>query len=142
VFPTFDGNRAPWTYLEHYGIPIQVDSGVSFGLTNPNVGDTDYFVLLFNEDRGVNFNVDNISSYGAVDIGTYELGMTIEGIHDGPGNPLDNIIVTGHGVVDVFILSESDPMGFPRGSFTVVPEPATLVLLSIGFMGMISCRKN
>lgn len=141
VFPTFNGSRSQWAEMEAYGTPIVVESGVSFGLSNPNIGETNYAISLRNFDEGISFYKGNMPMNGDIVIHYYNLSVLIEGTHFGPGNPLDGLILSGAGVVDVW----SD-LGNPNfdyiGSFTVVPEPVTLFLLLIGSVGVVSCQKK
>ena len=113
LYPTFDNNRGPWLNLPD---PIVVQSGVVFGLTNPNEGSIPYDFRL---EGNLNFDPTN----------------QLIGIHSGPGNILYGITVTGQGVVSVF------DGGVGVGEFTVVPEPATMVMVVMGCL-LIKRRKK
>lgn len=47
VFPTFDMNRWPWENFRINHVPIVVESGFSFGLTNPTIGQTPYSFHIY-----------------------------------------------------------------------------------------------
>jgi len=109
LYPVFNNDRGYWLNWLAYSTPIVVDSGVEFGLTHPTIDTIPYDFRL---EGSLIFEPSNVLS----------------GISTGPGNILDNIKVSGYGEVLVF---END---VNIGSFTVVPEPATIILLGLGFI--------
>ena len=138
VFPIFNGSRSEWVEMEAYGTPIIVESGVSFGLTNPNIGETSYSISLRNSDEGISFYKGNMDMEGNIVIHYHNPSVLIEGTHFGPGNPLDGLFLNGVGTVDVW--SDLGNLNYDYiGSFTVVPEPSTILIF---LTGVVLCRKK
>ena len=143
VYPTFDSDTDPWLYRET--IPIIIDEGTILGLTNPNIGTTFYGYLFDVVEGDVEFafhTFENNSDYSYTTF--YHSDFKVAGTHEGPGNPLSDIIIGGSGLVNVYEQDYSVPYYSHEyaGSFTVVPEPITSVLLSVGFLGVFLRRKN
>ena len=115
LYPIFNGDRAPWMHMLYYDEPIIVDSGVVFGLTNPEYG-------LYSYDFRLEGDLD------------FDPINTLVGIHNGPGNIPYGITVTGQGLVSVY------DGGVGVGEFTIVPEPATVLLFGLGLI--IKRRQN
>ena len=142
VFLTFNGDRSPWIELQNNGTPIFIESGSIIGLTNTNVGFTDYHFRLVALDEGTHFYSarypDYVEGYVEFSITNYHPAtMSIYGTHNGPGNPFDNFTIITEGTLLVESFDGSDWQ--PMGSFTIVPEPATIFIFAIGAM---LCREK
>jgi hypothetical protein len=127
-YPIFNGSRSFWS-TTHFS----VDDGTTIGLTNPSIGDTPYDFVFVVEYGDLDFDISSFTSYpisGSVLNVSVEGGnLFVNGIHDGPGNPVENIGMNGDAYISVFEDYEK------IGTFTVgspIPEPMTILLLSFG----------
>jgi hypothetical protein len=144
VFPTFDGDRSPWLELQNNGTPIVIESGSIMGLTNTNVGLTSYKLRLIAVDPDTHFYSVRYPDYveGYVEFHITNMHpaiMEMYGTHTGPGNPFGNFSIITEGTIFVEYLDVDQAAWMYMGSFTVVPEPATIFLFAIGAM---LCRKK
>ena len=137
VSPIFNGDGSLWT--DRISSPIVVQEDSFLGLTNPNIGETPYGFKFDVIEGDVGFTL-NLSC--PIPMSFYYSNFRWEGTHMGPGNIIDNIVISGNGLVNIY------EKQFPSGSydyvgfFTVVPEPATIMLLLMGLGGVRICQKK
>ena len=146
VYPTFDWNRSLWMDYVSDDTPIFVDSHTALGLTNPSVGDTKYSFKFEVSVGEVYFNGGDYRDNINVSYSAYTNLLIINGIHNGPGGPLNDVLMVGDGIVNVY---ERDCVcGSPYeyiGSFTVgepIPEPCSLLLLGSGYVLFSFAKKR
>jgi len=149
AFPIFNWDRGYWLAYESRNVPINVRSETYLGITNPGLGETFYsfkFEIL-GDDLSIDLNPryideENLSCYYYM----YENNLILEGIHIGAGSPIEGLKMSGDGIVNVYERDFLPTYDYTYlGQFTVgnpVPEPTSIMLLSIGSVLFLRRRKG
>lgn len=124
IYPTFDGKRSIW--LNRNYEPIVMDSGFEFGITKPTLEYEKFEFKLYSSNNikyefpvSDNFLVDKNDFY-------------IKGDFVGAGNPVSPVKVYGNGIIDIYSKDFSNDSFVYMGSFQVIPEPCSILLLLTG----------
>ncbi len=155
LIPTFNGSSQKWIdHMENsYNLPV-ANRTDSFGLTNPNDGKVPYDFKLHVEIGRVYWDIPDVLPDG-VNVFVDDGDLFINGIADGTGTGtvVDNIIMNlnlgGAGVyvyemnfIDGAMPYEYVKIGVFAVAYGVIPEPATMFLLSFGALLLIPNRKG